>query len=331
MSNRLSISVAMCTYNGERYLLEQVDSIARQDRLPDELIIVDDGSVDKTLNLVRQFAESVPFPVRLYENPENLGSTKSFERAVTACTGDIIVFADQDDVWRADRLSKTETYFQQHPDMDAVFSDAELIDDNSALKGRRIWEEVQFTEEGKARWRAGEAYQLLYFAYVVTGATLAIRRSALPQLLPFPTHVPVLIHDAWIALILALKGTIGFVDDCLIFYRQHTQQQVGFKPARTKVTLRDRFTRGRETKVSHVQKVADRYQQLYTLLSSRSDIDKDKIRLLQRMRDHMMQRAKLPANRIGRVWPVLRESGRGNYQLFGGHWWLTIFGDLFEA
>ncbi|MFD2572473.1 glycosyltransferase family 2 protein [Spirosoma soli] len=331
MKNSFSISVAMCTYNGERYVLEQLASIAKQDRLPDELIIVDDGSRDTTVSIVREFAVSVPFPVKLYENEKNLGSTKSFERAATACTGDIIAFADQDDAWREDRLSKTEEYLLNNPQMDAVFSDAEIIDDDSMPRGRRIWEEVQFTPEAQARWKQGEAYQMLYFSYVVTGATLAIRRSVLPTITPFPTHVPVLIHDAWIALVLALKDKIGFIDECLIFYRQHTHQQVGFKPARPKVTLRDRFTRGREGKMVYVRKQADRYRQLYTLLSSRTDIDKSRIVLLKRMKDHLAQRTELPTGRVFRVVPVLREFGRGNYQLFGGHWWKTIMGDLLEA
>ncbi|MBD2756966.1 glycosyltransferase family 2 protein [Spirosoma validum] len=320
----------MCTYNGERYVLEQLASIAKQERLPDELIVVDDGSTDSTVNIVRQFAESVPFTVKFYENQKNLGSTKSFERAVSACTGDLIAFADQDDVWREDRLSKTEAYFHDNPSMDAVFSDAEIINDDSVPQGRKIWEEVQFTPEAQTRWLQGEAYQMLYFSYVVTGATLAVRRSVLPTIIPFPTNVPVLIHDAWIALILALHEKIGFIDECLIFYRQHTQQQVGFKPAREKVTLRDRFTRGREGKMVYVLQLADRYHQLYKLLNSRTDIDKHKIVLLKRMQDHLAQRTKLSAGRFGRVVPVFRELGRGNYQLFGGHWWLTIIGDLLE-
>lgn len=320
----------MCTYNGERYVLEQLASIAKQERLPDELIVVDDGSQDTTVYLVRQFAESVPFAVKVHENEQNLGSTKSFERALMACTGDIIAFADQDDRWREDRLSKTEAYFLANPTMDAVFSDAEIIDDDSVPQGRRIWEEVQFTPEARTRWLQGEAYQMLYFSYVVTGATLAIRRTLIPLIVPFPTNVPVLIHDAWIALITALRDTIGFIDDTLIYYRQHTQQQIGFKPARKKVTLRDRFTRGREGKMVYVRYLANRYHQLYALLSSRTDIDKKKIVLLKRMQDHLAQRKNLPAGRLGRIVPVLRELGRGNYQLFGGHWWLTVIGDLLE-
>lgn len=330
MEEEWSISVALCTYNGERYILEQLTSIARQDRLPDELIVVDDASADATVALVRQFAGSVRFPVTVLENRQNVGSTKSFERAVLACSGHLIVFADQDDCWRGDRLTRTVAYFRANPVMDAVFSDAEIINDDSEPVGRRIWDEVQFTPEARARWLAGDAYRMLFFGYVVTGATLAVRRSVLPLVLPFPTHVPFLIHDAWISLITALHGTIGFVDDCLISYRQHTQQQVGFKAPRPKVTLRDRLTRGRAGKQQYVVGLADRYRRLYELLSNRPDIDSDKLRLLERMQAHLTRRTRLSTNRLLRVMPILRELSRGNYQLFGGHWWLTVLGDLLE-
>lgn len=331
MQKQVFISVALCTYNGERYITDQLASIARQDRLPDELIVVDDGSSDNTVNLVRQFANSVSFPVRVLVNAQNVGSTRNFERAATACTGEIIAFADQDDLWREDRLAKTDAYFRANPAMNAVFSDAELIDDNSIPVGRRIWEEVQFTPEARGQWQSGEAYKMLFLSYVVTGATLAIRRSVLPLVIPFPTHVPSLIHDAWIALIMALHDTIGFIDDSLIFYRQHLQQQVGFKPARPKVTWRDRLTRGRAGKQVYVASLANRYGQLYELLSSRTDIDPAKLELLRRMQAHLTRRTTLSARRISRVIPVMGELSRGNYQLFGGHWWLTVLGDLLES
>ncbi len=331
MEERTPISVALCTYNGERYLLEQLTSIANQQRQPDELIIVDDGSRDATVTMIQQFSKAVSFPVHLLINEKNLGSTKSFERAIMACTGAIIVLSDQDDVWRDDRLAMTEAYFKEHPDMDVVFSDAEIIDDNSMPQGRKIWEEVRFTPEARERWSNGEAHLILFYGYVVTGATMAIRRSALPLLLPFPTHVAQLIHDAWMSLIMALHNKIGYIDDCLISYRQHTQQQVGFKAPRPKVTLRDRFTRGREEKLQYVAKMAEKYQQLYALLSSRSDIDPQKLRVLRHMKEHLAQRTRLPAPRVRRLLPVIRELSRGSYQLFQGHWWLTVIGDLLEA
>src|SRR4051794_15860948 len=92
-------SVAMCTYNGARFIGAQLASVAAQTRTPDELIVCDDRSTDETVAIVQKFADSAPFRVRLHVNEENLGSTKNFERAVSLCEGDLIALCDQDDVW----------------------------------------------------------------------------------------------------------------------------------------------------------------------------------------------------------------------------------------
>ena len=104
------LSVALCTYNGARFIIAQLESIAAQSRLPDELIICDDHSRDGTLDLVRRFAVSASFSVCVHANPKNLGSTRNFEQAVEMCKGDIIVLCDQDDVWRPDKLVRIETF-----------------------------------------------------------------------------------------------------------------------------------------------------------------------------------------------------------------------------
>lgn len=326
----LSVSVALCTYNGARYIDEQLASINAQTIRPDELIVVDDRSTDSTVQQVQEFAENVTFPVRIIVNETNLGSTRNFEKALNHCTGDIILFCDQDDSWYPNRVSRTITFFKDNPEYDALFSDAQLIDGRSELQNRRIWEEIDFNEKEKAEWRAGRGYTLLFNKFVVTGATLAIRRSALSAVLPFPTHIHLIIHDAWVALILAFQNKIMFVEDCLIMYRQHDLQQVGFKAIQKKVTLGDRFVRNRSEKLKQIEKEALRNRQLYELLSSRTDIDKRKLEQLRIKKDYLQKRASLPANRLLRIVPVFQELISGNYRRFSGHYWKTVLGDLLE-
>src|SRR5215217_714545 len=105
---RSKFSVAMCTYNGARFVAEQLASIAAQTRPPDELVVCDDRSTDATIAYVREFARTAPFPVRIFENEKNVGSTKNFERALELCEGDFIAFGDQDDVWLPEKLRKLE-------------------------------------------------------------------------------------------------------------------------------------------------------------------------------------------------------------------------------
>src|SRR2546423_12239051 len=99
----MKISIAMCTYDGGRYLREQLDSLASQRRLPDELIVSDDGSSDNTVMIIEEFSSSSPFPVHFSVNDTNLGTIRNSEKAVRACNGDVIVPCDQDDVWYSDK------------------------------------------------------------------------------------------------------------------------------------------------------------------------------------------------------------------------------------
>src|SRR5690349_20095217 len=129
--NEKPISVAMCTYNGARFLPEQLESIAAQTRLPGELVVCDDRSTDESAEIVRDFARRSPFSVRLEINQENLGSTKNFEKAIGLCQGEIIALADQDDVWHGQKLSCLAGVLENDDRIGAVFSDAELIEENS--------------------------------------------------------------------------------------------------------------------------------------------------------------------------------------------------------
>ncbi|MCY7350551.1 MAG: glycosyltransferase family 2 protein [Cytophagaceae bacterium] len=325
------VSVALCTYNGARYLGEQLASIAAQTHPVDELVICDDRSTDDTSQIVAEFARTAPFPVCFQVNETNLGSTKNFEKAVLLCQGDLILFSDQDDRWRADRVSKTLTFFRENPTMEGVFSNARIMDSNSHPTNRTIWDKVQFTKILRKKWRAGLSYEILYNGYVVTGATLAIRKLVLPLALPFPAGFEELIHDGWLALVLALRGTIGFLDDELIWYRQHTAQQVGFGKQIPEVSMRDRFIRSREEKLLPLKKRADELALMYNLLRAKPELPAEKLVQLRCLRDHYRMRATLPRNRWHRLAPIWRDVQRGWYVFSRpDHWWRPAMGDLFE-
>src|SRR5947209_10455427 len=122
------ISVALCTYNGEKFLPEQLDSITAQTVFPNELVVSDDGSSDRTLSILHDFASSAPFAVRILQTQSNLGSTKNFEYAIAHCTGAIVALSDQDDVWQPEKLEKLHEALTANSDAGFVVSDSELID-----------------------------------------------------------------------------------------------------------------------------------------------------------------------------------------------------------
>ena len=210
-SSRLTVSVALCTYQGERFLCEQLASLLAQKRQPDELVICDDGSVDETLPLLRRFAAAAPFPVEVHANPVTLGVTENSGQAIARCRGELIALCDQDDVWKPEKLARVAQCFADDPALDALFSDTELIDTEGRPLGRRLWQEIAFNTREQALVETGRAIEVLADRFLATGAALVFRRRLLPAILPMPAAAArprELLHDGWIALIAAATGKL---------------------------------------------------------------------------------------------------------------------------
>ncbi|MFZ5863090.1 MAG: glycosyltransferase family 2 protein [Nitrospirota bacterium] len=218
------MSVALATYNGRRYLAEQLESLAAQTLTPHELVVCDDGSTDDTVAIVRAFASHAPFPVRLFLNPTALGSTKNFEQAIQRCEGDLIALSDQDDVWRLEKLERIVAAFSMSPDVGAVFTDGEVVDDSLCPLGYRLWEAVGFDAAQRRLVRDGRGLEVLLKENVVTGATAVFRSDFRKLILPIPADW---MHDAWMALLISAVADLAIIPDPLIDYRQHGGQQIG--------------------------------------------------------------------------------------------------------
>lgn len=324
------VSVAMCTYNGAKYLPQQLESIANQTVPVQELVVCDDGSTDNTIEVIREFAKSSSFPVFVHVSKENLGSTKNFEKCLMLCKGDIIFLCDQDDLWRSDKVEKQLNYLKENPDKDAVFSDGMMIGDDSQPTGYTIWQEIEFDKTKQEQWLNGKPHEILFNGFVVTGATLAIRKKCLDKVVPFPVHVPDLIHDAWIAMVLSLQEKIGFIADALISYRIHASQQVGFGSKIEYVRVKDRFTRDREEKLIPIKEKADKLHELYLLLRGIPFVPREKLIKLYQAQNHFYRRASLPDNRFLRLTPIINHVIRGHYKFSSKDWWLPAIGDLIE-
>lgn len=233
-----TISIALCTYNGERFLQQQLDTIAAQTSLPSELVICDDKSADSTPNILRKFAATAPFPVKLHFNETNLGYLKNFEKAVSLCSGDIIAFSDQDDLWRPDKLAMFLQSFS-NPDIGMAFSNAALIDGHGKLTGQMLWDRARIDEETKKAFAQGEGYKTLHLRNAIHGCTMAFRSKWWPLIESFPSDAH-LMHDGWIALMTSLFAEVVMIDEPLLKYRLHAQQatqverreQAAFKKAK---------------------------------------------------------------------------------------------------
>ncbi|RZL67923.1 MAG: glycosyltransferase, partial [Pedobacter sp.] len=124
--NKPLISIALCTYNGEKYIEKQLDSLVSQSYTPIEIVISDDSSTDGTWNILEKYAAVYPF-IKLFKSRINLGFTKNFEQAISFCNGDFIALSDQDDIWDTDKLS---ILYNELGDSDLFYHDSNFIDEN---------------------------------------------------------------------------------------------------------------------------------------------------------------------------------------------------------
>lgn len=221
---KIFLSIAMATYNGARYIGEQLNSIAHQTRLPDELVISDDASTDATLDIIKDFAESVPFPIKLHINSNRLGSTRNFEKTISACRGDIIFLCDQDDVWYQDKIAICEKNLLNNPKSGAVFTDADLVNQDLLPIGIRLWESLRFNQHEQKLVSTGNTYSVLLRHFAVSGLTMAFRSKYLDFLLPIPEGW---LHDAWIALLISATTNMSMISKPTVAYRQHDSNQFG--------------------------------------------------------------------------------------------------------
>ncbi len=220
----LRVSVAMCTFNGTRYLPEQLQSFLNQQRLPDEVVICDDSSSDKTVALLEDFAREAPFAVRLYQNSETLGYSRNFVKAIALCSGDIIALSDQDDIWYAHKLLRLEQEFVLNPEKGGIFSDGDLLDTSSGSLPGTLWGSFRFLPRDQQRIASGDSVPVLLQRNVVTGMAFAFRSRCRHLLSHMPNHWP---HDFWLALMLAADGQLLPCPERLVAYRVHQQQQIG--------------------------------------------------------------------------------------------------------
>jgi glycosyltransferase involved in cell wall biosynthesis len=224
-TGEVSLSVAMATYNGETYLPEMLESLGAQTRLPDELVVRDDGSSDGTVAVLEEYAGRAPFPVRLLDGGERLGYAQNFVAASSACTGDVIFFADQDDSWRPTKLERVALATDPARSQ-ALFHDFTLMSDDGT--------EIAPSFYGVLAERGfGPAVAL-------KGCSMTVTRAFL-DMWGWPPASTTISHDFWVALISTAFGQRLTLDEILIDHRIHADNTSGWIPddSSREFTVRD--------------------------------------------------------------------------------------------
>lgn len=222
-----AISVVMTTCQGERHLQHQLETILGQSILPNEMVVSDDASTDRTWEILTRFADDAAFPVVMLRNPVRLGLRANVERALSASSGEIVVLADQDDTWAPTKVEKLASAFQD-PAVMMWFSDAQLIDAQGAETGGTAWAAVNFSRADQDSVREGAGLRRLLHGMTVTGATMACRADVVGLALPLPRELEgpdhLFLHDGWLAVLADIRGRVVAEPEPLTGYRQHPHQ-----------------------------------------------------------------------------------------------------------
>lgn len=199
-----NVSVCMATYNGEKYVREQLISILLQLSPEDEIIVNDDGSTDRTIEIILELADD---RIQININTGLHGPLGNFEQAIRLANNNLIFLADQDDIWLPDKINDVRNLLKNN---DLVLSDCQVITD----KGKIIYESF-FEHRGS---RSGFWTNLYKNSYM--GCCMAFRREIINYILPFPPQVHM--HDWWIGLLVEVKGRVYFYPKPLIRYVRHS-------------------------------------------------------------------------------------------------------------
>jgi len=202
------ISIAMCTYNGERHVREQLDSLLAQDWPTLEIVVVDDASTDDTPEILSVYAQRDP-RIRYSRNAVNLGYQKNFETAMSLCQGRWIAPCDQDDIWLPNKLSRLERELTSS-DALLAYCDSAFMDEQGHPMQERLSDRLnRFNTDDPLSYLLGNN---------ATGHAMLVCRSVLERALPFPRGA---YHDHWLAYAAVSAGRIVYVDECLVRYRLH--------------------------------------------------------------------------------------------------------------
>lgn len=252
-SKGVRISVCMAVHNGASFIEEQISSILPQLGQYDEFIVVDDASQDNTIAIVECFRDP---RIRIVRQVRNQGVVQSFGRALEESRGEVIFLADQDDVWRADKVEMFLETFGAHPDLTVVMSDLVIIDATGEV--------TSGPKFATRKFHGGLFHTLLRNSY--QGSAMAVRRSILGYCLPFPSDIP--IHDVWIGLVNRFVGKAGFISEPLLFYRRHGKNDSPATHAPLIQMVRWRCALIRNLAVLYARKIAFRRRSLDEDLAS---------------------------------------------------------------
>ncbi len=314
MVENAKVSVALCSHNGAAYIGAQIRSILSQSRLVDEIVVSDDASSDRTVEIVENaFASRLKSgpDLDIIKNKDPLRVTKNFEKAIGATTGELVLLADQDDVWREDKVEVLVNEMSLAGSKTLLTcTNARNVDDQGEPLGYTLFQALEITNSERTLISEGRSYEAFLRRNLVTGATVIFRRELYELARPFPDAW---LHDEWLAIVAAAHNGVQMLDECLIDYRQHSANQVGM----AKMTIAAKFFKFREPRAERNSRLYRRAKQLNEYMQSAEGVTTEHRRMAAEKLQFEEARQRYPARRISRIPHIARQLFAGNYRQYG--------------
>lgn len=320
-----TVSVVLCTFDGARFVEQQLESILTQSHPIDELVVSDDGSRDDTVERVRAVHGRVApgVPLVLLRNESPLGVVANFEQGIRAASGELIALADQDDVWHPDRIARAVDAFAADSRLLVVHSDAMLVDADGRPLGTTLLDALEVPEVDRAALRDGDAFPVLLRRNLATGTTMTVDSRLVPLAVPFPADW---VHDEWLAALGAASGRLRLIEATLVDYRQHGGNQIGaHRPG-----LRQKLSRVFESRAERNGRLLRRAEQLVERLQGAPVAPETRAEASAKL-DFERMRDALPASRVRRIGMVRRARRDGSYARYSSRGEADVIRDLLQA
>lgn len=217
------VDILLATYNGEKYIRPQLDSILKQTHSNFRLLVSDDSSSDSTREILKEYAKNDK-RIILFFQEKNLGVIKNFEFLLKKVENNYYMFSDQDDIWKENKIEKSLKHIIDTKS-DLVYSDLEVVDENLNVIYSSYWKLKGIYNKIKRY----NNFESLYLNNFVTGCTIISKKELIEKVLPLPNTSKYVLHDYWISLIISQSGKISYIDAPLIKYRQHKNNKIGSK------------------------------------------------------------------------------------------------------
>ena len=252
------VSVVLATYNGEKYIREQLDSILSQTISDFELVVCDDCSSDNTFSIICDYSK-LDTRIKVFQNTKNLGFLKNFEKAFALCSGDYIACCDQDDVWTSNHLEILLNHIEKN---DCVGANSILVDDNLKSLGRTHQQSLRIVSLPNTNKKLLE-YECHF--NMIQGSACLFKRELLKSILPFPEGIE--FHDHWIALNASVQNGCKYIPDVILKYRIHSQNVTEHKTFQLNIF----FQTKRKIAIHRSRIYTSRITMLQALLSKNQD------------------------------------------------------------